>query len=265
MNAIAAARAFDQIAERYDEIFTDSVIGRAQRNATWRELRQEFRAGDRVLEINCGTGEDALMLARAGVSVDACDASPRMIEVAEQRKCGQNGAPVRFQVLTIEELGRLDGSYDGAFSNFGGLNCVQDPGTVARDLAKLVRRNGRVVLCLAGRFCAWELAWYGCQGDFRRASRRWRGASEGNVSGDCSVPVFYPKQREIVAAFAPQFRLVRRRGIGVAVPPSYASGSVFGTAGFVGVAESCDNALGSIPLVRAAADHALYVFERTAQ
>jgi hypothetical protein len=79
------------------------------------------------------------------------------------------------------------------------------------------------------------------------------------------VPVFYPTQRQIVAAFAPKFRLVRRRGIGVAVPPSYASGSIFGTAGFVRFAESFDNALGRLPLLRAAADHALFIFERTAR
>jgi SAM-dependent methyltransferase len=265
VNATSAARAFDRIAARYDEVFTDSAIGRAQRNATWRELRREFHADDHVLEINCGTGEDALMLARSGVSVDAFDVSPRMIDVAEQRKGGQYGASVRFQALAIEDLKRLDGTYDGAFSNFGGLNCVQDLSTVARDLARLVRKNGRLILCLAGRFCAWESAWYGRRGDFRGASRRWRGAAEGKLSDDCNVPVFYPTQRQIVDAFSPQFRLLRRRGIGVVVPPSYASGSIFGSPGFVRFAESCDGALGRMPLLRAAADHALFVFERTAQ
>ena len=76
---------FDAVAERYDETFTSSIIGRAQRAVVWKELEKTFRAGDRVLEIGCGTGADACFLADRGVYVTATDASAQMIEVTSRR------------------------------------------------------------------------------------------------------------------------------------------------------------------------------------
>ena len=45
----ASMAVFDAIAERYDSIFTESVIGRAQRQAVWRELEPMLAPGQRVL------------------------------------------------------------------------------------------------------------------------------------------------------------------------------------------------------------------------
>src|SRR5579863_1282907 len=91
--------AFDTIAEQYDDIFTRSLIGRAQRDAVWHVLEETFRAGDHVLELNCGTGEDALFLSRLGVSVFACDVSEKMIAVAARRMGKEpRGARVQLQV-----------------------------------------------------------------------------------------------------------------------------------------------------------------------
>ncbi|HTF69211.1 MAG TPA: methyltransferase domain-containing protein, partial [Edaphobacter sp.] len=81
----AAGAAFDRIAQDYDQKFTDSLIGRAQRDAVWKVLRRTFRTNDNILELNCGTGEDAIFLASNGISVFALDASPQMISRAEQR------------------------------------------------------------------------------------------------------------------------------------------------------------------------------------
>jgi len=52
----APARAFDTVAEDYDRIFTNSAIGRAQRDAVWEVARTVFSPGSRILELNCGTG-----------------------------------------------------------------------------------------------------------------------------------------------------------------------------------------------------------------
>ena len=80
-----AALVFDQMAREYDDVFTNSMIGRAQRDAVWSVLTRVFERGDRVLELNCGTGEDALFLAQNGISVTACDASEQMIQIASGR------------------------------------------------------------------------------------------------------------------------------------------------------------------------------------
>src|SRR5579864_5292903 len=103
-----AGTAFDAIAESYDSLFTTSLIGRSQRAAVWRKAQTVFRAGDRVLELNCGTGTDALFLASFGIAVTACDASPRMIEQAHKQKTVEApSAAVDFRVLSTERLDEL--------------------------------------------------------------------------------------------------------------------------------------------------------------
>jgi ubiquinone/menaquinone biosynthesis C-methylase UbiE len=82
----AAATAFDSVAPRYDELFTSTPVGRFQRMVIWKQAVKAFRPGSRVLELNCGTGQDAIFLARSGIVVTACDASPEMIKQARIRK-----------------------------------------------------------------------------------------------------------------------------------------------------------------------------------
>src|ERR1700735_171352 len=146
---------WDLTAENYDSIFSDTVIGRVQRDAVWRELDKHFQAGMRILELNCGTGVDAVHLAGRGVHVVACDLSSRMIAAA-RRRLGATGleALVDFRVLATEELESLagDAPFDGAFSNFSGLNCVPDISPAARNLARLLQPGAKILLCMVGRF-----------------------------------------------------------------------------------------------------------------
>src|SRR5687768_4202797 len=73
---------FDAMAADYDRSFSDSLIGTLMRRAVWRRLDAYFCPGDRVLELNCGTGEDAIYLGRRGVRVLATDIAPAMLDVA---------------------------------------------------------------------------------------------------------------------------------------------------------------------------------------
>lgn len=257
---VCATAAFDWIAEQYDELFTNSVIGRAQRKAVWSELQRLLAPGQRVLEINCGTGVDAAFMASRGVRVDAYDASPAMIDVAKRRQ-GSNAA-IHFGVKVIEHLEEVDGQYEGAVSNFGGLNCVRDLPLVAAQLRRLIRPGGFFMVCLAARFCAWELAWYVARGEFGKAIRRLRGETEGRL-GESRVRVYYPTMAQLRRSFVPGFRIVRRRGIGVLVPPTYCEPWARRHPRAIGLAAMLDRGLSVLPLVRAAADHACVVLERT--
>ena len=76
---------FDTVAAEYDAAFTDHVLGRWLRGAVWKHLDAAFQPGDRVLELGCGTGEDALHLAQRGVHVHATDAAETMVHLADQK------------------------------------------------------------------------------------------------------------------------------------------------------------------------------------
>src|SRR5215475_9142538 len=127
---------FDALAPHYDDLFTNSHIGHAQRQVVWTKLQEVFKPGDRILEINCGTGVDAVYLARMGVRVLALDSSAGMIAATERRLDKESMHEfVTCRQLAIEDLGQLNGVglFDGVLSNFGGLNCVSDLQQIGRN------------------------------------------------------------------------------------------------------------------------------------
>jgi len=236
-----AEQPFDWVAGEYDATFTASRLGRWLREAVWGRLGTAFRPGDHVLELGCGTGEDAVWLAQRDVHVLATDASPAMLEVA-QRKAKVAGVVERvsFACLDLIEIGdwRLEiepsespisnlqspiSKYDGAFSNFGALNCLPDRRPVAEALAPWVRPGGQVVLVVMGPLCPWEVVWHLAHGEARTAFRRFRSGIEAHTGEDATVRVWYPSPRRLRAEFAPHFRHLRTVGIGALLPPSYLS------------------------------------------
>jgi ubiquinone/menaquinone biosynthesis C-methylase UbiE len=258
---------FDSIAGVYDDVFSSSAIGRAQRDIVWNEMDRVFHAGQRVLEINCGTGVDALHLSSRGVAVDACDCSAGMIRGAEQRAAMSSaGARVRFRCLPTEEIDQLtaEGPYDGVLSNFSGLNCVSALDAVARSLAGLVRPGGKAILCVFGTFCLWEVLWYLAAGKSGKAFRRFRrDAVESALAPNVSVKVHYRSVRSLKRIFAPHFRLEYWRGVGIAVPPSYAASLAVRFPHLFRAAVGMDRVIGRCPAIRSLADHVVLAFERT--
>jgi ubiquinone/menaquinone biosynthesis C-methylase UbiE len=260
------AAPFDAVAARYDETFTSSQIGRAQRAAVWREMARVFRAGERTLEIGCGTGVDACFLAERGVRVVACDISSRMITVATGR-VQENGLQRLVQplVLRAEDIATLSGEelFDGAFSNFGVLNCVEDLGRLARDLARLLKPGATVLLCWMGPYCLWEMFWYLSQGNRDKAFRRLhRDGVTAKFAEGAFVQVHYHSVSMLARTFTPEFRLKAVQGIGVAVPPSYLEPWAQRHPRWLQLCERADLYLGRCPGVRALADHVLVRLQR---
>lgn len=267
MNAIAQhPAAFDAIAESYDRVFSESSIGKAQRGAVWKEMETAFRPGDHVLEIGCGTGIDACFLAERGARVLACDSSERMLNVARDRAKQKAAVEkhVEFRLLAAENIATLSGMhFDGAFSNFGTLNCVQDLRAFAKDLSALVRPGGVVLLCMLGPFCLWETARYLAKGKPGTAFRRLRQHGlEARVADGPPVHVRYPGSAKLAVAFSPDFRLATYRGVGLTVPPSYIEPWAARFPRLLSLAEDIDSYLAACPGLRNCADHILLKFER---
>lgn len=260
-----AAAAFDRIAPDYDRRFTDSLIGRAQRDAVWKVLTRTFRRNDKILELNCGTGEDAIFLASNGISVFALDASRQMIARAEQRlQHNASQLPVVFCELPTERIEELhpETQFDGALSNFSGLNCIADLGAVASSLASLVKPGGRLVLCFSTRFCLVEILYYFALGQWRKALRRCRGFAEVTID-DVQFTVYYSTLRRICQSFAPEFRLYSCTGVGVTVPPSYLEAWARRHPRLFLLLRRMEERLATLPIFRSTGDHVLLCFEKS--
>ena len=260
----AAGIAFDRVAGSYDELFTRSTIGRAQRSQVWTKLLAAFPPGSRILELNCGTGQDARFLAENGLSIVACDASASMIEVARNRVIPRVAAAnLEFLQLANEDLAHFPGrqEFDGAFSNFSGLNCAADIQPVAANMAALVKPGGRVLLCLWSRICVTEVFWYLLHGQPRKALRRLSGQSTARIGG-VTIPVFYPTVGAIRRVFSPWFDLKSRAAVGLFVPPSYVEKWLSDHPRMVKALEEMDQRATSWPVFRDLGDHVLLEFER---
>jgi ubiquinone/menaquinone biosynthesis C-methylase UbiE len=67
------AHAFDAIAADYDRRYTNNPTMRLMRRRVWKTLHARIAEGCRILELGCGTGEDAVFLAKSGCEVVATD------------------------------------------------------------------------------------------------------------------------------------------------------------------------------------------------
>jgi SAM-dependent methyltransferase len=193
---------FDVIAPAYADLWSSTATGASQRVAVWREIDLLFKAGDQVLDLGCGPGDDALHLSDIGVHVVGIDSSAAMVEIARSRGLVASR-------LAIENLRQLHGCFDGGISNFGALNCVSDLRAAARELGRLLRPAAPLAVCLMGRFYLRETLSFLVRRQFRKAFRRWPAKTEWR-----GINVYYRTAREIRRAFDEWFRFHRRVRIG---------------------------------------------------
>jgi 2-polyprenyl-3-methyl-5-hydroxy-6-metoxy-1,4-benzoquinol methylase len=257
---LSAARAYDAIAAKYDAL----VAGDAwMRRALHAHYARVFRPGDRVLDIGCGTGIDAVFLAGRGIRVVGIDASARMIDQARERvrRAGVE-ARVGLRVLAASELGRLDvPKFEGAISAFAALSTVADLESLAAALAERVHPGGRVVVHMLNRFSTWEWLGAAVHGDWHAARSVGRACTrEFRIGGERVLHhVYFPS--EAAARFRPGFQLRRVYSLG-AVRPPHTVRRIPRPA--VVALEGLDLRLGGLPLLREAGRFFVLELERCA-
>jgi demethylmenaquinone methyltransferase/2-methoxy-6-polyprenyl-1,4-benzoquinol methylase len=132
---------FDDVAAKYD--VTNDVLSLGQtrlwRRAVARAL--DVGPGERVLDLGAGTGTSSLPFAAAGASVVPCDFSLGMLREGKKR---HPALP-----LTAGDATRLpfaDGVFDAVTISFA-LRNVQDVDAALREMRRVVRPGGRLVVC----------------------------------------------------------------------------------------------------------------------
>lgn len=215
--------AFERVAATYDADSTDALVSRHVRAQLWRWLAELFPAESHVLELGCGTGEDALWLAQRGVRVLATDISPQMLALTAQ-KAAQRGLADRIRTHQLDfdrpETWQLpNDAFDGVYSNYGALNCTANWSALGAALARCVRPSGYAAFSVIGRFSLIETLWHVAHLDWRTATRRWRGRAIAQIGG-VQFPVHYPTARQFRRAFGTAWQLKKCYGCGVFLPPS---------------------------------------------
>ena len=218
---------FDHIASSYDSSFTRTPIGQLQRKQVWHYLEKimvELKGLD-ILELNCGTGEDAVLFSEKGFNIVATDVSEEMLKVTQekvQQYSMQNKISSHYLDLDSFDDSLFEKKFDLVFSNFGGLNCI-NPQSLKKLLERLpaiLTPGGRFVAIVMPKFCLWESIYFLMKFQFRNAFRRWTSSSvDANLQG-ILVKTWYFRPSQ-VKAWSTNFSVIDMKPIGIALPPSF--------------------------------------------
>lgn len=235
--------AFDRHAPGYVAGWGSHPLAAVLRARVVSRCIETFPEGSSVLDIGCGPGLDARILGALGYRVTGVDASAGM--VAEAR-----GAGVDAHLLPAERVGELSGTFDGALSNFGALNCVDLDRTLA-GLHGRLRPGAALVAVVMGPSCPAETLALLARGKPRAAWRRRRVAEVPMEGGH--VPVRWLRPGDLVRA---GFRLERVEALGALVAPPDLGGRP-------GRRVALEGWLAGLPGLRGWGDHTLLVLRRT--
>ena len=135
------ATMFNGVADRYDVANEVLALGQTR---MWRRAlvsAVDPRPGEIVLDIAAGTGASSLPIAELGAHVIPCDFSPGMLAVGHERRPG-----LPYTAGDALSLPFADASFDAATISFG-LRNVADTDVALRELFRVVRPGGRLVIC----------------------------------------------------------------------------------------------------------------------
>jgi ubiquinone/menaquinone biosynthesis C-methylase UbiE len=214
--------AFSRQSEIFDYYEKGNDILKWMRSVTHRHLLKYLKERDVILEINSGTGIDAIFLGKKGFRIHCTDISKGMINKLREKIISNNlNNIISYQLLSYTELEKSEiKQFDYIFSNFGGLNCAPDLNTLFSQFRKILKPGGKVTMVIIPPVCPWEIALL-MKGQFKRATRRLReGEVKANVEG-VNFPVYYYTASEVIKALGADFRIIDIQGLASISPPPY--------------------------------------------
>jgi len=106
--------------------------------------RLKVRPGTRLLDVGCGAGQLALIAAKAGANVTACDIATNWLEQARSDAAAQ-GLAATFEEGDAEALPYRDGQFDAVVSLIGAM-FAPHPELVAAELTRVCRPGGMIAM-----------------------------------------------------------------------------------------------------------------------
>lgn len=154
-----AAKFWDKAAAKYSK---SPIKNMDAYNQTMDRTKAYLSKNDSILEIGCGTGSTALLLAESVNHITATDISGNMIEIAQAKANDQSVANVSFVQADVFDDSLQPGSFD-VITAFNLLHLVEEMPAVLRRVNALLRPGGRLVSktpCIGEQTRLWGIPLY---------------------------------------------------------------------------------------------------------
>lgn len=210
---------FDQVADAYDKIFERNLITQNIRSIIWNSYLEYFKTGSTVLDINCGTGTDAIFLAEHGISVIAIDSSARMIEKTKNKISSKGFAHlISPRNISYDNIADIQSTFDGCISNFGGVNCTDDLLKLSDKISSSLKPGGTFIACVMNKISITEVISHILRLEFKKGFRRFTNSYCLIKVGSSYVKVWYYTPQKFMKAFSGKFTPLRLYGLNIFSP-----------------------------------------------
>ena len=139
---------FAEMKQRMKAVWREGDFGQiapfSQQEAESFVRRLELRPGMKVLDVGCGTGNQAIPAARTGAMVTAVDIAPNLLAQARQRAEAEK-LHVDFREADVEALPFADGKFDVVFSMFAAMFAPR-PKIAAAEMVRVCRKGGLIAM-----------------------------------------------------------------------------------------------------------------------
>ena len=213
------AEAFSRTAEKYDSFANDHPNQSRMRQKVYSHIERFVPAGSRILELNAGTGTDAVELARRGYTVHATDIAPGMLARLQNKvQAFDLSGRITVQQCSFTDLVKIEGApFDSVFSNLGGLNCIPNLSPIIAQLPNVLHPGGLVTWVLMPPVCLWEMAEI-FRGHPKLAFRRFsRNGTPAHLEG-LDFTVYYFSPEKVRGWFGDEFVCLSIEGLSVITP-----------------------------------------------
>lgn len=133
-----------------------TIKDQAGYEASLERVRAHLKPDDHVLELGCGSGMTARLLAPHVARIHATDIAPGMIAIAQEKAAEEGCETATFETATLEELAAPEGGYDAVLA-FNFFHLVEDLPSTLLAARGLLKPGGLLISktpCLSGKFLA---------------------------------------------------------------------------------------------------------------